>query len=253
LLEGVSKHGMNRQELIIEDPDLPFYHVKKSLTEGGKEVEGEEGDLNLFKFVWPRDLVIFRRIDSLCELVTNPKPLSMRASKKRKQIASARGSGGRKKKAKDETTEGDDQANRSDLSEEEINEYDDYADEEDDGNGQSSIAADSISGDVQYEEEIETAIPHEPMEGVIQESAVETSAPINDLVNDEPIAVAANRDIVNEDTKMEVEQSIEKVESKEEELPKVEAELQLEEKKVEIQDEIITNVQENVAISKTEE
>lgn len=245
---------MNRQELIIEDPDLPFYHVKKSLTEGGKEVEGEEGDLNLFKFVWPRDLVIFRRIDSLCDLVTNPKPLSMRASKKRKQIAGVRGSGGRKKKAKDETTEGDDQTNRSDLSEEEMNEYDDYADEEDDGNGQSSIAADSVSGDVQYEEETESVIPHEPMEDVIQESAMETSASINDLVNNEPIAVAASEDIVNDDdAKMEVEQLIEKVEPKEEELLKVEPDLQLEEKKVEIQDEIITNVQENVAISKTEE
>ncbi|CAO0794785.1 unnamed protein product [Mucor circinelloides] len=251
LLEGVNKHGMNRQESIIEDPELPFYHVKKSLTEGGKEVEGEEGDLNLFKFVWPRDLVIFRRIDSLCELVTNPKPLSMRAARKRKQIAGARGSGGRKKKAKGETTEGgEDQANRSDLSEEEMNEEDDYADEEDDGNAPSSLAADSISGDVQYQEE------HEPMEGVIQETTT--------FINNGPIDVAAN-DVVKEDVKMDLKNLMEPAEPKSEPFvaepfvaePPVVAHLEKkedqEEKKVENQEETMPTVPENVAVLKTEE
>lgn len=246
LLEGVNKHGMNRQESIIEDPELPFYHVKKSLTEGGKEVEGEEGDLNLFKFVWPRDLVIFRRIDSLCELVTNPKPLSMRAARKRKQIAGARGSGGRKKKAKGETTEGgEDQANRSDLSEEEMNEEDDYADEEDDGNAPSSLAADSISGDVHYQEE------HEPMEGVILETTT--------FINNGPIDVAAN-DVVKEDVKMDLKNLMEPTEPKSEPFvaePPVVAHLEKkedqEEKKVENQEETMPTVAENVAVLKTEE
>lgn len=260
LLEGVSKHGMNRQEAIIEDPELPFYHVKKSLTEGGKDIEGDEGDLNLFKFVWPRDLVIFRRIDSLCELVTNPKPLSMRASRKRKQMAGARSSGGRKKKAKDESTEGgEDQANRSDLSEEELNDEDDYADEEDDGNAPSSVAADSVSGDVHYQEE------HEPMEGVIQETTATTT-----FINNGPIDVAANG-LVKEDVKMDLKNLMEPAEPKSEEpfVPVAAAVVEEEEapvvaplekkeepeemKKVEHQDEAIPTVSENVAVLKTEE
>ncbi|KAI8974348.1 P-loop containing nucleoside triphosphate hydrolase protein [Pilobolus umbonatus] len=71
LLEGISKHGMGRSDLIIEDPELPFYHIKQS-----RIVDNDEDHLN-----WPRDLVVARRIDALCELVLNPKPMSKRQTK----------------------------------------------------------------------------------------------------------------------------------------------------------------------------
>lgn len=171
-------------------------------------------------------------------------------------MAGARSSGGRKKKAKDETIEGsEDQANRSDLSEEELNDEDEYADEEDDENAPSSVAADSVSGDVHYQEE------HEPMEDVIQETTTTTT-----FINNGPIDVAANG-LVKEDVKMDLKNLMEPAEPKPEETfvpaavveeAPVVAPLEKKEdpeeiKKVEHQEEAMPTVSENVAVLKTEE
>jgi hypothetical protein len=152
LLEGICKHGVGRTDLIIEDAELPFYHVKQILTDGVEEIQTEEGEMNLFKFVWPRDLVVARRIDSLCELVLNPKPLSIRQTRKRKSAPGA-GRGGRRKKTSADAVpqDGDDQAAKSEeLSEEEAFDSEEDADEEDEGNVQ-SFAADNFSEQSKYE------------------------------------------------------------------------------------------------------
>ncbi|KAI9257448.1 hypothetical protein EDC94DRAFT_179478 [Helicostylum pulchrum] len=96
LLEAICKHGIGRTDLIVDDPELPFYHVKQTLLEDGDETEDDDEKKLDGRFVWPRDLVVARRIDSLCDLVLNPKPLTIRQTRKRK---SGPGSGvdGRKK------------------------------------------------------------------------------------------------------------------------------------------------------------
>ncbi|KAI8883742.1 hypothetical protein K501DRAFT_86912 [Backusella circina FSU 941] len=88
LLEGISKHGFGRSDLLLEDAELPFYHIKQGLIEeyeeSNKNLDGDEAAPVLEKLAWPKDIIIARRIDSLCELVLNPKPLSKRQNRKRK-------------------------------------------------------------------------------------------------------------------------------------------------------------------------
>lgn len=90
-LQGICKHGVNRSDLIVADEDLPFHHIKKQIEQSNeasdaKNEEGEDGVADS-EFLWPRDLVIARRIDSLCELVLKPKPLSKRGATTRKRKA----------------------------------------------------------------------------------------------------------------------------------------------------------------------
>lgn len=90
-LQGICKHGVNRSDLIVADDELPFHHIKKQIestheASEAKNEEGEEGATDS-EFLWPRDLVIARRIDSLCELVLKPKPLSKRGATSRKRKA----------------------------------------------------------------------------------------------------------------------------------------------------------------------
>jgi hypothetical protein len=90
-LQGICKHGVNRSELIVADEDLPFNHIKKQIeqrSENGEAQDGEaDGSTQETEFLWPRDLVIARRIESLCELVLKPKPLSKRGALNRKRKA----------------------------------------------------------------------------------------------------------------------------------------------------------------------
>ncbi|OAD09069.1 hypothetical protein MUCCIDRAFT_155085 [Mucor lusitanicus CBS 277.49] len=153
-----------------------------------------------------------------------------------------------------------------------MNDEDDYADEDDDGNAPSSLAADSVSGDVHYQEE------HEPMEGVIQQATTPTAT----FFNNGPIDVAAN-DLVKEDVKMDIKNLMAPTTATETmpaeafvapapapappapALPALEApavaplekkedpEEKKEMTKVENQDEAMPTVSENVAVLKTEE
>lgn len=136
-MEAICKHGIGRTDLIVEDPELPFYHVKQALIEDGDETEGEDDENKSdSRFVWPRDLVVARRIDSLCDLVLNPKPLTIRQSRKRK---SATDSDGRKKIKTIDPLKNEDL-----LSEEEMDEDEEEEDDEEEGNAPSP-AADDIS------------------------------------------------------------------------------------------------------------
>lgn len=91
-LQGICKHGVNRSDLIVGDEDLPFYHIKKQIEQNpvANDEDGEAAGET--EFLWPRDLVIARRIDSLCELVLKPKPIGKRGggglSRKRKAAPS---------------------------------------------------------------------------------------------------------------------------------------------------------------------
>lgn len=146
LLEAICKHGIGRTDLIVEDPELPFYHVKQALIEDGEETEGEDDEKKSeSRFVWPRDLVVFRRIDSLCDLVLNPKPLTIRQTRKRKVAAGTSVDGRKKVKSTLDTI----QNNEEVLSEEEMDEEDEEEEEEEGAMNQvralSSPAADDYS------------------------------------------------------------------------------------------------------------
>lgn len=126
---------MGRTDLITEDPELPFYHVKQSLMDAGDDSLTEEQEDTSSKFVWPRDLVIVRRIDSLCDLVLNPKPLSARQMRKRKPDAGILE--GQRKRVRGDFDDGMELGAKSDLSDEEGNVEDygeyEYADEDEEG------------------------------------------------------------------------------------------------------------------------
>ncbi|KAG2220859.1 hypothetical protein INT45_010921 [Circinella minor] len=89
LLDGICKHGIGRHDLILNDPELPFYDVKQKVIEEGSIENPDSNNTEVMeKLQWPKDLVIARRIDALCDLVLNPKSQARRAA------------GGRKRKAK---------------------------------------------------------------------------------------------------------------------------------------------------------
>ncbi|KAI8147251.1 SNF2 family N-terminal domain-containing protein [Fennellomyces sp. T-0311] len=94
LLQGICKHGIGRHDLLINDPELPFYDVKQKIVEEEniQDPEGEGASQVMEKLQWPKDLVIARRIDALCDLVLRPKPPPKRqaASRKRKQPAESK-------------------------------------------------------------------------------------------------------------------------------------------------------------------
>lgn len=125
-------------------------------------MEGEDDDkVSTSKFIWPRDLVVARRIDSLCELVLNPKPLTIRQTRKRK---SNTGSSTNRKKTKVDPIK-----NEEILSDEEMDddEEDDDADEEDEGNAPSPAADDIYQ--LPYEAPIEEAFAAPPQEEFVMQ------------------------------------------------------------------------------------
>ncbi|KAI9318061.1 P-loop containing nucleoside triphosphate hydrolase protein [Dichotomocladium elegans] len=86
LLQGICKHGFSRYDLLINDPELPFHVVReRMLREDKNEPQEDEGSGALLeKLLWPKDLVIARRIKALCDLVLNPKPAPRRSASSRK-------------------------------------------------------------------------------------------------------------------------------------------------------------------------
>ncbi|KAI9316672.1 P-loop containing nucleoside triphosphate hydrolase protein [Dichotomocladium elegans] len=87
LLQGICKHGVGRNDLIINDPELPFLAVKDEiLKEKPLPESNEEGFSAIIERIsWPKDLVIARRIDALCDLVLHPKPPPKRPASSRKR------------------------------------------------------------------------------------------------------------------------------------------------------------------------
>ncbi|CAO3638143.1 unnamed protein product [Cunninghamella blakesleeana] len=82
LLQGICKHGYSRNDLLLNDAELPFYHIKQQFIENEemKETTTDEGNALLMeKLSWPKDIVIARRIESLCELILKPKAPSKRS------------------------------------------------------------------------------------------------------------------------------------------------------------------------------
>ncbi|KAG0167130.1 Chromodomain helicase DNA binding protein [Apophysomyces sp. BC1034] len=88
LLKGICKHGVGRHDLMTSDPDLPFYHVKQEIIveDDIPDPEGEGVATVMEKLGWPKDLVIARRIDSLCDLILRPKPLSKRQQNRKRKL-----------------------------------------------------------------------------------------------------------------------------------------------------------------------
>lgn len=96
LLQGICKHGIGRNDLLINDLDLPFFDVKQKIIdeEDIQDPEGEGAQQLMERLAWPKDLVIARRIDSLCDMVLRPKAPSKKSSggsRKRKQAAFDKG------------------------------------------------------------------------------------------------------------------------------------------------------------------
>ncbi|KAF7732761.1 Chromodomain helicase DNA binding protein [Apophysomyces ossiformis] len=88
LLKGICKHGIGRHDLMTNDPELPFYHIKQGIIEGEDipDPEGEGAAAVMEQLGWPKDLVIARRIDSLCDLILRPKPPSKRQLNRKRKL-----------------------------------------------------------------------------------------------------------------------------------------------------------------------
>ncbi|CAO0790446.1 unnamed protein product [Mucor circinelloides] len=90
LLHGICKHGIGRHDLMVTDEELPFHQVVKDAMAGvdPEEAESESIPNILNRISWPKELVIARRIDALCELILKPKPQKRQIrSRKRKSPA----------------------------------------------------------------------------------------------------------------------------------------------------------------------
>lgn len=178
--------------MIIEDPDLPFYHVKQSLVGDDEETEaeGEDDDKSTSKFVWPRDLVVARRIDSLCDLVLNPKPLTIRQARKRK---SNTGSSTNRKKTKVDPVKNEEALSDEEMEEDEDEDAD--AEEEDEGNNAPSPAADEHYQ--QVPSEVPQPAPIKPEESVTTTpsiAAVDAVAATAPPVPEEEVAMEMQED-----------------------------------------------------------
>ncbi|KAI7865420.1 P-loop containing nucleoside triphosphate hydrolase protein, partial [Spinellus fusiger] len=92
LLVGICKHGVGRHDLMTDDTELPFYHVKQDmLADNDPQPSDTENSASLMESLgWPKDLVIARRIDSLCELILKPKPPPKRPASNRKRKREAK-------------------------------------------------------------------------------------------------------------------------------------------------------------------
>lgn len=93
LLEGICKHGIGRHDLMVSDIELPFHRIVQRNIENSSLVDPnlESTAAMLIRIAWPKELVIQRRIDALCELILRPKQPQKRQirSRKRKSITDA--------------------------------------------------------------------------------------------------------------------------------------------------------------------
>ncbi|KAG1118543.1 hypothetical protein G6F40_002114 [Rhizopus arrhizus] len=89
LLQGICKHGIGRHDLMITDTELPFHKIVNQFNESSEPVDPETQTTaeTLARIAWPKDLVIARRIEALCELILRPRPPPKRpaASRNRKR------------------------------------------------------------------------------------------------------------------------------------------------------------------------
>ncbi|KAI9244805.1 SNF2 family N-terminal domain-containing protein [Sporodiniella umbellata] len=85
LLQGICKNGIGRHDLMITDTELPFYKIVNLPPENGEitNTESETTSEALNRIAWPKDLVIARRIESLCELILRPRPPPKRSAASR--------------------------------------------------------------------------------------------------------------------------------------------------------------------------
>lgn len=97
LLEGICKHGIGRHDLMVTDTELPFHQIVQNNIENSdiNDANLESTASMLIRIAWPKELVIARRIEALCELILRPKPQKRQIrSRKRKspgESAVARG------------------------------------------------------------------------------------------------------------------------------------------------------------------
>lgn len=89
LLEGICKHGIGRHDLMISDTELPFHRIVESNIEKSdiSDPNLENTASMLIRIAWPKELVIQRRIDALCELILRPKQPQKRQIRSRKRKA----------------------------------------------------------------------------------------------------------------------------------------------------------------------
>lgn len=87
LLEGICKHGIGRHDLMITDKELPFHQVVQNNIEKSEinDPNLENTASMLIRIAWPKELVIQRRIDALCELILRPKQPQKRQIRNRKR------------------------------------------------------------------------------------------------------------------------------------------------------------------------
>lgn len=89
-MEGICKHGIGRHDLMVNDTELPFHRIVQKNIESSSIVDPnlESTAAMLIRIAWPKELVIQRRIDALCELILRPKQPQKRQirSRKRKSI-----------------------------------------------------------------------------------------------------------------------------------------------------------------------
>ncbi|KAI8091622.1 SNF2 family N-terminal domain-containing protein [Thamnidium elegans] len=87
LLEGICKHGIGRHDLMVNDTELPFHRIVQKNIENSSLVDPnlESTAAMLIRIAWPKELVIQRRIDALCELILRPKQPQKRQIRSRKR------------------------------------------------------------------------------------------------------------------------------------------------------------------------
>ncbi|KAI9346673.1 SNF2 family N-terminal domain-containing protein [Pilaira anomala] len=87
LLEGICKHGIGRHDLMVNDTELPFHRIVQKNIENSSIVDPnlESTAAMLIRIAWPKELVIQRRIDALCELILRPKQPQKRQIRSRKR------------------------------------------------------------------------------------------------------------------------------------------------------------------------
>lgn len=87
MLEGICKHGIGRHDLMITDTELPFHQIVQNVIESSDITDPnlQSTSAMLIRIAWPKELVIARRIEALCELILRPKPQKRQIrSRKRK-------------------------------------------------------------------------------------------------------------------------------------------------------------------------
>lgn len=91
LLKGICKHGIGRHDLMIMDKELPFHEIVEKNIENSDNTDPslQSTSAMLIRIAWPKELVIARRIEALCELILKPKPQKRSRSRKPKLPAPA--------------------------------------------------------------------------------------------------------------------------------------------------------------------